>query len=197
MNDKTEITVIFHMPAGYVLPHKDVLVHVTAHDISNPDSSRTVLESSSYQMPTFPWRVVFTLEKTNTPIWELEHSVNVSIFHKKKPLLLECEHVLTLTGDREHHVFLSPEGYVYADIIDPPNRARSAGATWSAVLHEADDSTAVIGKSTSDWEETGAYVSYDPARVKPGKRYAITGYENDRGVKAALTIHPEQIDLTA
>ena len=196
MSDTTEITVIFHMPPGYVPPDKDVLVHVTAHDISNPDISRTVLESSSYKMPTFPWRLVFTLDKTTTPVWGLEHSINVSIFHKKKPVLLECEHLLALTGDREHHLFLSPEGHVYADNIDPPNRARSGGATWSAVLHEVDDSTAIIGTSTTDWDETGVYVTYDPASIKPAKKYALTGYENDRGVKAPLTLHPARIGLT-
>lgn len=184
------VTVDFRLPPNFRAPEggeNETVVSVKVVNSTSPINIKDWRHSSVFDVD---WKFSFPHQYNDVGV---KYQINVQMFHDQQPLLVALDYfVIVNTAPHRQTLHLSPIGFLYVEVQEPSVVAEHEAVTIS--LHDADDPNTQLTRVTQD-EQTAAsfYLQYDPDRVIPGKRYALSGVENRYHQSIAVT--PWHVEL--
>ncbi|WP_166223138.1 hypothetical protein [Pseudomonas atagonensis] len=184
------VTVVFRLPPDFSAPldgENETVVSVKVVNSKSPINVKDWRHSSVFDVD---WKFSFPHRYNDVGV---KYQINVQMFHDQRALLVKQDYfVIVNKAPHRQTLHLSPIGFLYVEVQEP--RAISAHEAVTITLHDADDNGVEIARASHDEQTaTSFYLKYDPERVVPGKRYALSGIENRYHQSVSVT--PWQVEL--
>lgn len=184
------VTLNFSLPPEFQPPFdgdNETIVSVKAIN------SKSVVTVDEWRRPRFfdsGWKFQFLHPYDDIGV---RYQINVQMFHNQQPLLVEQDYfVIVNQTPHRQTIHLSPIGLLYVEVQQPDTFAAEEAVTVS--LHEvADPSVELIRVMHDEQTASSFYLKYDPQKITPGKRYALTGIESR--YHQQITVSPGHVEL--
>lgn len=192
LNEQTpSITLNFSLPPNFRAPldgDGETVVSVKLINAGVPVMVKDWRHPSTYDAG---WKFNFPHPYNNAGV---KYQINVQMFHRQQPLLIELDYFIIVNkAPYRQTVHLSPIGQLYVEVQEAATVSTEEAV--SIRLHELEQPHVELVHVNHDEQcATSFYLKYDPERVIPGKRYALSAIENRYHLP--VSVSPGSIELS-
>lgn len=190
IEETSAVILDFRLPPEFRAPADGVNETIVSVKVFNSQSPIKIKDWHRASIYDAGWKFDFPHHYGDVGV---RYQVNVQFLHDQIPLLIEQDYFVTVNNTPHRQTLhLSPIGLLYVEAQEAEVVAPEQAVTIS--LHEAESpDVELVSVKQDEQSVSGFYLKYDPDRVVPGKRYALTGIENRYHQR--LKISPEQVEL--